>query len=171
MNALRSLFLGLVFGLYALSAHAQWQWKDKDGRLFFSDRPPPADVPEKDIVRRPGQQRGFGSSAPSAEPALGSTNAAVPGGGASAPGGADTALQDKKKQAEAAEASKRKAEEDRNAAMRADNCARAQQAKATMDSGTRMVRMNEKGEREYFDEASTAAESARLQGIINENCR
>ncbi|MEK9952913.1 MAG: hypothetical protein VW687_12250 [Curvibacter sp.] len=88
-----------------------------------------------------------------------------------APAGVDKSLQDKRKQAEDAEAAKRKAEEERNARIRAENCSRAQQAKAGVDSGARMARINERGEREFMDEAALAAESQRLQGIINENCR
>ncbi|MEK9952912.1 MAG: DUF4124 domain-containing protein [Curvibacter sp.] len=44
MNMIRSLLV-LAGCLYALSASAQWQWLDKDGRRVFSDRPPPAEVP------------------------------------------------------------------------------------------------------------------------------
>lgn len=148
--------------LYALTASAQWQWLDKDGRKVFSDRPPPADVPDKNILKRPG---GRGSALPApAAPAP----AAAP---AAAQAGVDKSLQEKRQQAEAAEAAKRKEEEERNARVRAENCSRAQQAKAGIDSGARIARINEKGEREFLDEAGLSSESQRLQTIINENCR
>ncbi|MDP3702206.1 MAG: DUF4124 domain-containing protein [Hylemonella sp.] len=151
--------------LYALVASAQWQWMDKDGRKVFSDRPPPADVPEKSILKRPGGRGSAGAVAP-AVPAPG----AAPGATAAA-AGVDKSLQDKKKQAEDAEAAKRKAEEERNARLMAENCNRARQAKSGLDSGARMSRINEKGEREFMDESALAAEGQRLQSIINENCR
>ena len=147
--------------LFALGASAQWQWVDKDGRRVFSDLPPPTDIPDKNILKRPGR-RGPGS-VPAA--------AAAPAESAAAPAGVDKNLNEKKQQAEAAEAAKRKAQEERNAQIRADNCARAQQAKAGVDAGGRMTRVNERGEREFMDEAAIAAESQRLQGLINENCR
>lgn len=165
MNPIRLFALAAFAGCLALPAAAQWQWVDQDGRKIFSDRPPPADIPEKSILKRPGQ-RGSGSVTPST-PAP--DTAPVPS--AAPAGGVDKALQDKKKQADEAQAAQRKAEEERNARIRADNCARAQQAKMGVDSGARMARTNEKGEREFFDEATLAAESARLQAIINENCR
>lgn len=159
MKPIRPLIC-LALCLYALAASAQWQWMDKDGRKVFSDRAPPSDIPEKNILKRPGGQ-GFAPPAPVAAPA------AEP----AAAGGVDKALMEKKKQAEDAEAAKRKAEEERNSRLMAENCQRAQQAKAGLDSGGRMSRINEKGEREFFDENAIATEGQRLQGIINENCR
>ena len=38
----------------ASSSMAQWQWLDRSGRKVFSDRPPPADISEKNIIKRPG---------------------------------------------------------------------------------------------------------------------
>ncbi len=164
MKLNRSLIC-MALCLYALAASAQWQWTDKDGRKVFSDLPPPADVPEKNILKRPGN-RGPSVTAPAPAAA-----APVATPSAAAPAGVDKSLQDKKKQAENAEAAKRKAEEERMARVMAENCSRAQQAKAGLDAGGRMTRTNEKGEREFFDEAAIAAESQKLQGIINENCR
>lgn len=158
MNKIRSLIV-LAACCLAFSASAQWQWLDKDGRRVFSDRPPPADVPDKNILKRPS-----GRSVAPADP----TPTAAPAGQAA---GVDKALQEKRKQAETAEAAKRKEEEERNARIRAENCNRAQQAKAGVDSGARIARINEKGEREFLDESGLAAESQRLQTIINENCR
>ncbi|MFN4360633.1 MAG: DUF4124 domain-containing protein [Hylemonella sp.] len=148
--------------LYALTASAQWQWLDKDGRKVFSDRPPPADVPDKNILKRPGSR---GTVAPVPAPA------APAGAPAASQAGVDRSLEEKRKQAEATEAAKRKEEEERNARIRAENCTRAQQAKSGIDSGARIARVNEKGEREFLDESGLATESQRLQTIINENCR
>ena len=162
MKLLRPLLL-VAACLVAFTASAQWQWVDKDGKRVYSDLPPPADIPDKNILKRPGS-RGSGSVPPAA-----TAPAITPAPAAAA--GVDKALDEKKKQAEAAEAAKRKADEERNARIRADNCARAQQAKAGVDAGGRQTRMNERGEREFMDDAAIAAESQRLQGLINENCR
>jgi hypothetical protein len=144
----------------AFAAHAQWQWVDKDGRKVFSDRAPPPDIEDKNILKRPAVR------------AAASTPAATAAGqGAPAAAGVDKSLSEKKKQVDAAEAEKRKADDERNARVRADNCARAQQAQAALQAGGRMTRMNEKGEREFMDEAAIAAEAQRLQGLIDENCR
>ena len=148
----------------SFSATAQWQWVDKDGRKVFSDTPPPSDIPESKILRRP---RGKPGAVPSAAPVEAAT--------AAKPVGADKELLDKKKQLEKqtaeADAAKRKAEDERFAATRADNCTRARQSKAGLDSGVRMARTNDKGEREFYDEKLTADENQRLQGIIDQNCK
>lgn len=163
MKLIRPLIC-MALCLYALAASAQWQWTDKDGRKVFSDRPPPADVPEKSILKRPGARGAVGADAPALV-----APAAAPGTVPAA--GVDTSLQDKKKQAEDAEAAKRKAENERNARLMGENCNRALQAKSGLDSGARISRVNEKGEREFMDEAALATEGQRLQSIINENCR
>ena len=85
--------------------------------------------------------------------------------------GKDKELEEKKKQAEAAEAEKKKAEEEKLAKARADNCARAKRAKAEFDSGVRIARTNDKGEREIMDDAARAVESKRLDGIIASDCK
>lgn len=164
MKPIRPLIC-MALCLYALAASAQWQWMDKDDRKVFSDRPPPSDIPEKSILKRPGSH---GSAATALTPAAAPAPAS---GTAAAPAGVDKSLQDKKKQAEDAEAARRKAEEERNARLMAENCSRAQQAKSGLDSGARMARINEKGEREFMDEGALATEGQRLQSIINENCR
>jgi hypothetical protein len=159
------LLIGTAACLLALAASAQWQWLDNDGHRVFSDRAPPSDIPEKNILKRPGGRSSF-TAAPAPAPVADTPAAATP-----ASGSVDKVLQEKKKQAEAAEAAKRKVEEERIARAMAENCARARQAKAGLDAGGRMSRINEQGEREFFDDAARAAEGERLQGIINENCK
>lgn len=146
-----------------MAASAQWQWLDNSGNKVFSDRAPPPDVPAKNILRQPG---GIPKAKPAAAPE-------VPASAASAPkiSGTDKALEEKKKQAEDAEAAKRKVEADKIAAVKADNCQRAKQSKANYDSGMRIARVNEKGEREILDDTARAAESKRVQDTIAADCQ
>jgi len=85
--------------------------------------------------------------------------------------GVDKDLADKKKKAEQEEAAKRKAEEDKLAKAKAENCSRAKQAKANYDSGVRIAHVNKQGEREIIDDATRAAESQRIQTVINSDCK
>ena len=142
--------------LVSLQAAAHWQWLDKDGRKVFSDRAPPPDIAEKDILERPA-----------VIPA-----AAAPQNGASAPrlGGIDKELTDKKKKAEELDLAKRRADGEKMAASKIDNCARAKRAKANLDSGRPIARSNEKGEPEMLDAAARTAELSRLQDIIEADC-
>lgn len=166
------LFLLALACSWALGAHAQWQWLDKDGRKVFSDRPPPHDVPEKSILKRPGQAAAPAApSADAADSAAAPATAARPAASVPRASGVDKELEEKKQQAEAAEAAKKKAEEERMARQRADNCRRARQSKATFDSGIRVATTNAKGEREILDDNARAAEGKRLDGIIASDCR
>ena len=180
MKPARALLFALTLAA-TMAAHAQYQWIDKDGRRVFSDRPPPADVPQKNVLKQPRMSNApLITTAPAAPAAAASTpaageapNAATrPAAAASAaPAGVDKALEEKKKQAEAAEAAQKKADEQRLAAARADNCKRAMNAKATLDSGMRMARLNDKGEREVLDDAQRAAELKRVNQIIAQDCK
>ena len=165
MKLFRVTVLGLACALPALS-FAQWQWIDKDGRKVFSDQSPPAEIPAKNIIRQPGVK------GPAAEPiAPAASQAARPTPAAPKLSGKDQELQEKKKQAEAAEADKNKAHEEQVAKVRAENCERAKLSKASFDSGARIVRTNAKGEREYIDDATRAAETKRLAVIIDNDCK
>ncbi len=163
--------------LIAMAASAQWQWTDKDGRKVFSDRAPPLDVPEKNILKRPGPKSAIAAKTDATNHVVGAADAgaisaSAPQGAASAPklSGVDKELLDKKKKAEEAAVAKRKAEEERVLKAKVENCARAKQAKASFDSGRRISQANEKGELEVMDEAARAAEVKRIQSIIAADC-
>ena len=172
MKSARALFFALAMAT-SLTAAAQYQWIDKNGSRVYSDVAPPADIPAKNILKQP---RGSSLTAPvaaapaQAAPATAAASAATPASGP-ATAGVDKALEEKKKQAEAAEAAKKKAEEQKIAQARAENCKRAREGKATLDSGVRMARTNEKGEREVLDDTQRAAELKRINGIIQSDCK
>ena len=163
MKHTRLLFIAVAC-LASSAASAQWQWVDKDGRKVFSDRAPPADVPEKNIRQRPAAKEAPVNSAVS--------TASQPSVAASAPWltGVDKELLDKKKKAEEADAAKRKAEKERIQIAKVENCARAKQIKVNLSTNTRLFQMNEKGERVLVDDATRAAELKRAQGFIDADC-
>ncbi len=165
MNQFRNLLTALAC-LVAIAAQAQWQWIDKDGRKVFSDRAPPAEILEKNILKRPGAR-----ASPIAATADG--NAPAPQPAASAPKitGVDKDLLEKKKKAEDAETAKRKEEEEKLTKAKVENCARAKQAKASLNSGARIARTNDKGEREIMDDAARAVEMKRIESIMDDDCK
>lgn len=92
---------------------------------------------------------------------------------ASAPklSGFDKELADKKMKAEETQTAQRKAEQEKVVKAKIENCARAKQAKANFDSGVRVSRINEKGEREVLDDAARATEMNRIQAIMDSDCQ
>lgn len=165
--ALAASLLAITFG-----AAAQWVWLEKDGRKVYSDRAPGTEVPDKNILKRPG---GAVAKAPVAadaeaagEPAPGASKAVASTAAASAPklSGKDKELDDKKKQAEAAEKAKAKEAEEKNAKAKSENCERAKKNLTTYKSGIRLKQSNAKGEAEYITDEGRAAETARLEGVL-----
>jgi len=160
------LVAALIGATLALPAAAQWKWKDGRGQVQYSDLPPPQGTPDKDILQRPtgaAQRSGPIAAAPAAPASAASAALA-------APKGVDPALEAKRKEQEAAEAAKKKAEEQRIAAVKADNCMRARSQLRTLESGARIARTNEKGEREILDDAQLAAENKRARDVMASDC-
>ena len=155
MKIARSLIAALVC-MVGMQVWGHWQWLDKDGHKVFSDRPPPPGVAEKDILQRPSVN--LTSTAPP-------TSASSP-----RPSGIDKELADKKKKADDAEIAMHRAEEERIASIKAENCARAKRAKASFDSGRRIAQANDKGEPVILDAAARAEEVKRLQAVIDSDC-
>lgn len=185
VRALLSLLVTATLGCIAVPAAAQWQWTDNNGKKVFSDSPPPQDVPDRNILKRPaGAAPAFtskvmpaqatataaASATPAANPAA---VASTPKAGASAPklSGKDLELEKKKTQAEADEAAKKKAEDQKHAAAKADNCERARRSLASLQSGARISQLNAQGEREFMSDEQRQAEMQRTQNIVSADCR
>lgn len=164
MKAFRPALVALVF-CAPLLASGQWLWVDKEGKKVYSDRPPPSDIAPDRILKQPGARGKSVDTVPAAAAA-----AAPAGLQVQPPGGKDKSLEEKRKQAAAAEADKRKAEEAKVAAVKADNCSRAKTSKASFDSGMRIAQTNAKGEREILDDNQRAVEVKRLEAVIARDC-
>lgn len=148
-------------------ALAQYTWRDARGQLHASDQPPPREIPDKDIIRRPAARP---SAAAPAAAASGAASAAAPrSAAASAP--VDPELQQRRARAEQEAKAKAQAEEQRVASQRAENCQRARNHLATLDSGTRLVRVDARGERVVVDDAARANEAAEARRVIASECR
>lgn len=162
-----SFLVGVALLLLAtLPAEAQWKWKDGRGQTHVSDTPPPREVPDKDILQRPNQLAR--RAAPAA--AVAASAPAASASAASRPK-VDTELETRKAKAEAEQKAKTKAEEDKQAALRAENCQRARQHLATLQSGQRIARVNSKGEREILDDQGRNQEQQVAQRVIDSDCR
>jgi hypothetical protein len=152
----RYLLLGAL--LASLPALAQYSWIDGTGRRVFSDQPPPADVPQKNIRSKNGTPV--------------AAVAAVPASAASGQAsGQDKTLEEKKKAADATAASKKQEEDQQLAKQRADNCQRAKTALTGLQSGVRIAQMDQQGQRSYMTDEQRAAETERTQKIIDADCQ
>lgn len=195
MPGRRARALAAALGVLALlaaspTAQAQYKWKDAAGQVHLSDLPPPREIPAKDIMLRPvpAPVAGGGSvRAQAVTPASGN----LPTPAVSAAGGAasansntttsanaaparnplDPELEERRKRSEAEAKARARADEDRASAVRAENCQRARQQLALVNSGQRMQRLNDRGERVVVDDAGRADEAQLAQRVIASDCR
>ena len=165
MNRWKILALTAVLGLTcAMPVAAQWKWRDKAGHTQYSDLPPPPGVPEADILQKPAAATRRAVIVP--VPASAASAAPLAAARAS-----DPELEAKRKKAEQDVADKKKAEEAKLAAAKVENCGRAREQMRTLDSGQRISRVDEKGERVVLDDAARASETQRARDAIASECK
>jgi hypothetical protein len=154
-----ALGCGLLAWLAAASLPAQaqgsWIWLDAQGRKVFSDVPPPASVPEQRIQQRPaGKLLPATSPPPSTPETAGMAVSAAP------------------RQNPAPKSSPESGVPlyQRNEQALRDNCRRARSALQTLNSGLRLMRLNEQGEQVELDATSRAQEIERMQQAERDHC-
>jgi hypothetical protein len=147
--------LVIVSTAAAVSAHAQsYQWRDSSGRLVISDNPPPANARDARQVT-PASPPAAGSSAQSDAPRT-------------------TAQQNmdfKKRQQEARERADKEANEATTAAQKRENCERARNQLANLESGNhRMVAPDGKGGEVFVEGEVKDREIENARKIVAESC-
>ncbi len=172
-----ALALAACLASGAAQAASLWKWRDANGRVTISDQPPPREIPDRDILERPAARippadaTGTANRAPAApRPATASPAGAVASGPAAR---VDPELEARRRAdaAKAREAAKAAPQEDPQAvARKRENCERARAMLATLDSGQRMARLNDKGERVILDDATRAQEARRARDVIASDC-
>ena len=143
-----------------------WKWRDASGQIVVSDTPPPMSVPDKSILERPPLQRAraaANAAAAASAPPLKAVADNAPR--------VDPELEARRKAAANEQVTQQKAEEQRAAAARVENCARAKSHLSALSEGYRMARTNDKGEREVLDDKGRADEMQRARAIIASDCK
>lgn len=160
--ALAATLAGLLATVPA-QAGPQWKWRDANGVMQYTDRPPPAGTPDSQILSRPAQlnraPKPIESAASDAQPA------------SKAGKSADPELEARRRKAEEKKAEEKKVEEEKQAKVRAENCDRARSYDRSLKDGMRIARTNANGEREVLDDQARADEIQRTQEAIQSNCK
>ena len=159
------VFILLCLGIASAQA-ATWKYRDAQGRIVVSDLPPPAGVQDKDILERPTPvaRRAPTPTAAASAPATAAPPTAVAQSN-------DPELDARRKKATAEQEQKQKVEQEKDAAQRADNCARAKSHLSALSDGLRIARTNDKGEREILDDKGRADEMQRARQTIASDCK
>ena len=168
---MKSLYLlaGLIL-LTALPTISQadiYKWKDKDGVMRYSDTPPPSNVKLEYIgnkkVTKPTGKDPLSVVTDSQPAPVAAQPATMPSASAE-----ETAAKLRQQTAELEKNNKQ--EKEAQAKLKAENCRAAKANLASYEQGGRIYKMNEKGEREYLDDAGLkqGAEKARVD--VAKNC-
>lgn len=146
----RILILGLSLAFAAGASAQLYRWVDKDGRVRYTDTPPPGGVQSRAI------------RAPAAAPAPDASK------GPLTPAQQEQAF--RKRQLEAQKAAEKSALARKDAEAKQENCARAREYLRTLESGQRVTRTNAQGEREFIDDATRARETQAARQAVQDWC-
>ena len=166
---LAALAVAFVAGTFAAGASAQWAWKDDNGRLVYSNIPPPPSIKATQIVRQPGPSS---PSARAAAPVEGESEKAA---SAPAPANAPKTYAERdaefrKRQQERADSERKTQEDQQKTAQKAVECERSRGYLRALEDGVRITRTDAAGKREYIDDAQRGAEMDRMRKAIRELC-
>jgi cell division protein FtsN len=168
----RTLIALLAFSV-TTAALAQYSWTDEKGTRQYSDRPPPAGVPQSRILKQPGKPSGVATvGTPASDTAQGPA--------ASSPSSIDTKTSlttaeknadFQRRRAEQAEKQKKADEDQKLTLARAANCERAGEYKRVLESGERVARSDKNGERTYLTDEQRARELRDTKQVMSEDCK
>lgn len=192
---LRGLAATVLVAVSTGAWSAPWQWRDAQGRMVYSDRPPPGDVRPAQIVRTPAptaariaterapslheapggdpsavDAASTASSASEAPVSAGSAEAAPPAASPAAPSWVERERAFRQRQAEQ-QANEAKTREERENTERAQRmCEDLRHAIRTLESGLVVVTMNAHGEREALSDADRASRLERARAERDRSC-
>jgi hypothetical protein len=156
-RALRhALFAAL---LVALPAGAQlYKWTDANGRVQYSDKPPPAGRPAERLTNS----------------AISTVTSPASGGAQGAPGQkspAELEQEFRKRRADQAEAEKKaQAQADEKRSLQAA-CQQSQRQLTALQSGQRMATVDDQGERRFLEDGEIQQQIQRTQADIQKYCK
>ena len=167
------LFASLLTSVTTTSS-AQWQWKDDNGRMVYSDRPPPTSVLPSQMVRVPAPKPVAKATDKVGEKPieLASASKTVDAkSGLPVKSLADKDLESKKKAQDAEKAEAKRATDATQEAKTKTACADTRSSLNNIESGARISKTNAKGEREVMEDDEKAKRAIALKKDIAEHCK
>jgi hypothetical protein len=131
----------------APAAAALYKWTDANGRVVYSDQPPPGDA-KAEVVKPVAPPAN-----PNAVKEIASKDAEL-----------------KQRQSQRAEQEKKEEKARADAARKEDLCTQVRGQLKTFDSGAPMYKFNDKGDRVYLEDADRQKEAERLKALQKQHC-
>lgn len=173
---LAALAVAFAAAVYVTGAAAQWAWKEDNGRVVYSDRPPPPGIRSTQILRQPNvampepartASPAAGGEGDKAGSAPGAQQAAAPAAPKSI---AEREMDFRKRQQERAEAERKATEDQQKSAAKAAECDRSRGYLKSLEDGVRITRTDASGNREFLDDAQRAGEIERVRKLVQQHC-
>ncbi len=157
----RIAFFAIAAILAVPAAAQQYKWKDANGRTQYGDIPPTGVHAERLTRSNVGTVSGGASAAAgdAAKPAAGPKSAA------------ELEQEYRKRRMEAEEKQKKDDKVAQDSRIKQENCQRAKEQLASLESGMRQMRVNAQGEREFLDDKEVEARKADARRAVSEWCR
>jgi len=148
------LFIAMAILLATATVAAQvYKWVDKDGKVQYTDTPPPASATKTEAKK------------------LDAAPASAPAAGAAAKSLADRSKDFDKRKTEDAEKQKKAEVDKKNADIAAANCKDAKTNLKTLESGRPLVRTTETGDREVMSDDARQADLVKARKAADEFCK
>ena len=176
------LLSALLLSLLSNAGAAEvYKWRDANGVTRYSDTPPPSNI-KSEVVGKKNKvttnKTVAGSQAPlapvegDATVAMNKQKAELEKKFAEKNKAAPLTKEEEatKRAKEAEELKKIEAQKKAEAEIKAENCKAAKANLATYNMGGRIMKTNEKGEREYLGDADIAKGRVESQAEVNKNC-
>ncbi|MCW5622473.1 MAG: DUF4124 domain-containing protein [Burkholderiales bacterium] len=141
-----------------------YKWVDADGKVHYSDQPPPGNVRMQETLRPSGTPV-RADAAPGAD----GQPAAAPSTGAKTM--AEQEMEFRKRRVEAAEAEAKRQKEEQAAAEKQRNCTQARNQLAALERGGRITRTDANGEQIFLNDAEIAAEIPNARQVADSWCK
>lgn len=147
------LFIAVAILLATATVAAQvYKWVDKDGKVQYSDTPPPTSATKTEAKKV--------DTSPAA--------AAIP---APAKSLQDRAKDYDKRKTDVAEKAKKSDTDQQNASINAANCSDARSALRELETGRPITRILETGAREFLDDEARQAEMTKARKSVTDYCK
>lgn len=147
------LFIAVAILLATATVAAQvYKWVDKDGKIQYSDTPPPTNATKTEAKKV--------DTSPAA--------AAIP---APAKSLQDRAKDYDKRKTDVAEKAKKSDTDQQNASINAANCSDARSALRELETGRPITRTLETGAREFLDDEARQAEMTKARKSVTDYCK
>lgn len=168
-----------LIAMPALASAEVYKWKEKQGTIRYSDTRPPSNIKLESIdgkrvfKAKPSNQAPLSPVVNTSASAVkddmkvkvANPNGAIP----NAEYTEETAAKLRQKNAEIEKNNKK--DKEAQAKLNEENCKSAKSNLASYSQGGRIYKMNEKGEREYMDDAGLKAGAEKAQKEVTEYCK